>query len=153
MLLDLWASPRVCLGRGGYRFIYARGEEGKKWHVRRSKLKEKKKRLEGLEVGEKATKGNSVCPSWHQSTWICISKGAYLHHSSFVKLIFQMLSCCVNGRFELPTSSWIVPSLQAKSVMVQNVIKKITICFTFVFACNSDGWLPCPGASQISLRY
>lgn len=75
------------------------------------------------------------------SACISISKGRYLHHSSFVRWIFQFLSCCVTARSELFT------------VMVENLINKITACFIFVFACHSDERLTCPGAVQTSHRH
>lgn len=73
------------------------------------------------------------------STWISISKGVNLHHSSFVKYISQFLSCCVSSRFELLTQFRLEPFLflgpgQSRPVMVENVINQIVVCIIIFYS-------------------
>lgn len=71
------SGPRGWPGRGGHRFIYAWGEAWKKWQLT-------------LSQSEKVRRGRRLCGADLRSTSISISKGWYLHHSPFVKLIFSI---------------------------------------------------------------
>lgn len=143
------SGPRGWPGRGGHRFIYAWGEAWKKWQLT-------------LSQSEKVRRGRRLCGADLRSTSISISKGWYLHHSPFVKLIFQFLSCRVSSRSEPSTRffffcspDWKPLSRPGRSKAGHgiDVINQITGCIIFVvFACHSDGWLTRPGAVQISHR-